>query len=392
MALVVGAILDIISIGLTAASIGQTAIADGQDNTVSGTYRYRMRIGQNVATNDADGWAPEVKFYESNWEELARSSFESTWANDGELHNEQFGEDTRQIYHADVIAGNNAICVAWFEFYDADGTPPVVLLGGNILRCGGYWSPTDSYLLYEDNSPTPELDCVWLNRGYNGCHGLSNNEAIFGFSMNNYYPYWLGVRSYESDVNGICSNLFSYGSGDCPRSLDEARDVPDEFAEVAKEVITTTRDIARVYCEHDRSRGRSILSLNERLFCDMRTRELRPLCEDSPVEGCYNHNLRANARIASTSGGRDDELVASPVSIDAAHSIAKRSAEQRSSVTVAQSACLPASDERNLQLNSTHYFGPVTGGQDTQYSIITGGIYTMTQNGTAVIIPECSLD
>jgi hypothetical protein len=171
-------------------------------------------------------------------------------------------------------------------------------------------------------------------------------------------------------------------------------DVPeDEFSEIAKQVITTNRDIARVYCEHNRSRGRSILSLNERLFCDMRTRELRPLCEDSQIEGCYDHSPpQANARIASVAGGRDDELVPSPVSIDAQHSIAKRSAEQRSSVTVAHSACLPGSDERNLQLNSTHYFGSVTGGEDTQYSVVAGGIYTITQNGTAVIIPECSLD
>jgi hypothetical protein len=390
MALVVGAIIDIISIGLTAASIGQTAIQGAQESTVSGTYRYRMRVGQNVNTGDADGWAPEVTYYDGNWGQLARSKWETHWVDDGGLHDEQFGENTQQIRIADVNAGGNAICAAWFEFYDADNSPPVVVLGGNILRCGGYWSPTDSYLYYEDNSPTPELDCVWLNRGYNGCHEQSNGNTVFGFRLDNYYPYWLGVRSYESNVDEICNNLTPYHSGDCKRDLDVSQNV---FTELAKEVITTNRDIARTYCEHDRSRGRSILSMNERLFCDMRTRELRPLCEDSPVEGCYNHNPpQANARIASTSSGKDDELVAAPVSIDAKHAAAKRSIEQRYSVSVAHGDCLPASDERNLHLNSTHYFGPASGGVDTQYSIVTGGIYTITQNGTAVIVPECSLD
>jgi hypothetical protein len=400
MALLVGAILDIISIGLTATSIGQTAINGAQESTVSGTYRYRMRIGQNVNTGDADGWAPEVKLYNSDWGELARSSFESRWANDGELHDEQFGSGTRQIHHADMIAGNNAICVAWWEFYDADNTPPVVLLGGNVLRCGGYWSPTNSYLLYEDNSPTPELDCVWLNRGYNGCHGQSNDNTIFGFMMNNYYPYWLGVRSYESDVNGICDNLVTYGSGDCrKRDMEEARDVPeDEFTELAKEVIVTDRDIARVYCEHDRSRGRSILSMKERLFCDMRTRELRPLCEDIQTEGCYNFVIpnsksRRSDFKAATSSGRDSELKVSRVSIDAQHAAAKRSldVEQRSSISVAYGDCISA-DGKDSVLNESHYFGPVTAGIETIYSTITGGIYLQTQNGTSVIVPQCSLD
>lgn len=392
-AIVVGGILDIISIGLTAASIGQTAI-DGLGNSESdGNYRYRMRIGQSVEVGDQDGWAPEVKYFDAAYDEIARSSYETHWVNDGALHSEQFGDDTRQIYEADLIAGDNAICAAWFDFWDADATAPVLVLGGNILRCGGYWSPTRTFLRDEDGAAQPELDCVWLNRGYNGCNVYGNEDSIYGFALPGYYPYWIGISAGQGNPDEVCDHVRVFNSYACKRDEeDQGGDLQGDapiyddplWTSLAKEVITSGRDIARVYCEHDRSRGRSILSLQERLFCDMRTRTLRPLCEDLASPGCYEHR-DVSRRVATGSGNRDTELVASDTIIDAEHDVAKRAAMLPYSLDVVTTHCLPSGGLNDSTVKQTI--------QDLwvpkKLSPIEDGLHIVTANGTAFIMPYC---
>ncbi len=139
-----GIIVGIIGTIVTGYSIGQTALQNAK--TTEGEYKYRIRIGQSV--NEGDGWAPEVKVFDQDWSKLGRSNFEDHWiTEDNTLYEETFGSSNNQIHHADLIAGNNAICLAWIEYYDADGSNPAVVLGDNILSCGhGYWPPTNTHV------------------------------------------------------------------------------------------------------------------------------------------------------------------------------------------------------------------------------------------------------
>ncbi|KAH7420218.1 hypothetical protein BKA64DRAFT_752830 [Cadophora sp. MPI-SDFR-AT-0126] len=58
-------------------------------------------------------------------------------------------------------------------------------------------------------------------------------------------------------------------------------------------------------CESETSRGPDFVSLVERLYCNMDTREIKPLCSDDVDEDCFDFNGSQSRFDGDGNGGKE---------------------------------------------------------------------------------------
>lgn len=285
-----------------------------------GNYKARIRVGQDENGED-DGFFPEINLVDFNGNNIATSGGEDHWIDKGSIGEETFGEGTVQIAKMEYRARNNAICMAWLEIYDADQTPPTVFLGETLAQCGARHYPSNTYIRVQENgdenTKTRYVDCSWLNDGTNGCWDSEVGEEWNGFWVED-YSYWVGARDGNANPQEACGQINAYHPDP---SLCNKRDLggngKSTFADLPNHIIVTKRPIAISTCNDPLTYGQSILSTSENVLCDMRTHQVRELCSNNPVAGCYEDRGPSGHFPPTPGAVLQTEFTPSPVSLDA---------------------------------------------------------------------------
>ncbi|KAG0244997.1 hypothetical protein BG011_002827 [Mortierella polycephala] len=149
---------------------------------------------------------------------------------------------------------------------------------------------------------TTDLRCGWLDGDdTNGgsVRGMFLNTDILG---NGYINSYAANNPIPSD---ICYWGVSFTTGANPFNRSVPKDIYGNKAYV------TAGEGAIALCDSPTSRGPSMLSLKEGVFCDMFTKTKVPICGRGEKEGCVNYNRRlsragrAQRTMAANSVSRD---------------------------------------------------------------------------------------
>lgn len=310
-----------------------------------------------------------------------------------------------------TMTASPAICVPWFGVSDRGyRSTPVPIYGQALGACGAYTFPSSTYIDFEDGGLY--MDCAWIGGDESARSSeLKDVKTIENFEIRDFFEWeriWNATDRLQPALLKDNSNT-SYC--DLVKTTESTRVIPakkrDSGADpILSELITTDRKVAISTCENPRSYGPSILSRAEGVLCDMRTRQVHPLCSNGNVPGCYQDKPgslvpRAYAPLHTNT------FKPSSISIDAPKQVlAKRSSADNAGFSDAtqtvnnfnyfyreehqcEDCCIPLAPKAAAeQLNSTHYFGPWTSDPIT-YRNISGGIYMTYPNNTQAIIMHC---
>lgn len=366
-------------------------------------YKHRIRVGQR--SEDSGGWFPQAIFSNAYNEELARSSWQSKWVENGEFMEESFGNNRRQVDNIEVLAGNNAVCFVWHEFYDSDGSDPIVVFGETAKQCGAPWYPSD--IRANIGGRDEYRDCAWLNQCNNDPGGGCRDDAWSGYNLYD-LRYWNNVKSGSADPNDVCNQILIYRP-------ERKRALAETGSRLANDVIYTERPLANVICQSQTSVGQSLVSTTQELFCDMHDKQMYPLCRTDMREACfdvssnelrqtlYSNPTGSPAGMRQTSSGRPAVTTfhVSEVRLDAD---ARPSMERRqtaterfvlngstyyysANTTQCDDCCLSVVDPLS-QYNETHYFGPIVD-EPVTYDRIANGIIINSSSNNSSIILDC---
>ncbi|KAF9361074.1 hypothetical protein BGX34_007346 [Mortierella sp. NVP85] len=145
--------------------------------------------------------------------------------------------------------------------------------GDLFWLCGLDWT----YSGFQVNGT--ELRCGWLdgdNTTGNAPHVMYLNTDIMGQKF---------VKNFVQDTpgNGICEWGVFFARGASPK---KKRAIKDTYG---KRAFVTANGGAIELCDSPTSRGKSMLSLKEGIFCDVLTKTKVPLCRGRKRDGCFKY-------------------------------------------------------------------------------------------------------
>lgn len=373
------------------------ALLLAQAATVRASYDVSVFVGQG--NGEHDGRIPQVTLFSANDEQIAQSkSSDGPWAQKGEITTQTFGDgETRQIHHLNIDAGDNAICLAWIKVNPSQGeTGTFPFYGETLKQCGARSYPSQNFVLTAEGEGR-YMDCVWLNDGTNGCTDSDSGQEWSGFEVTDWVWFLdngnnTGISEIGTDIaKQACDKINIRHPSDCrKRGLGHAVNKND----IARELITTERDIAISTCKDPNTHGQSILSRSEGVLCDMRTKVIRPLCSNGFVSGCYHDGIGLAPEGSVTSLA----FTSSRVSLDSpvAQNLVKRETAGKpldvfnyQEQVECDGCCIPVGPHASEQYNSTHYFGPMLA-DPVPYQNITSGIYIhFPNNQSTMIVMNC---
>ncbi|KAF9952408.1 hypothetical protein BGZ72_006309 [Mortierella alpina] len=143
------------------------------------------------------------------------------------------------------------------------------------------------------------LRCGWMdgdNTNGNSVYGMLLSTDVFG---SGYFKSYANKYRYSGDY---CNMGITFYPGPYPLPFHRKRSLSkDEFGNNA---YITTGPGAIELCDSPTSWGRSMLSLQEGVFCDMTTKTKVPICRDGQTEGCmvYEHSRRSKRSLHNAQG------------------------------------------------------------------------------------------
>lgn len=367
-------------------------------------YKHRIRVGQ--ADDTSDGWMPQSIFYDVYGNEIAKSPWQGTWVDVGRWHEEEFGDDSLQVGQIEVHNGNNAVCFVWHEWYDNDGSDPIILLGETAQWCGAPWYYSDISVHLGNEEPQKYRNCAWIDQCNNGGPNCRDN-AWGGYGMYDAL-YWRNIKNGFGDANDVCNQLTRFEvtwKRDLDHSANATAPIGQSYIDrVAHDLIYTERKIAAEACQSASSRGQSLVSTAQGLFCDMTEHVLYPICQPGMTDACFDvetDDLRVQH--ADSLQSRDVGAMhfnPSTVKLDADQSghVAKRSRAAdtlvgngrthfyTAGVNADESDCLTAD-----QIDGDNYTGPVTD-SPAPFARISNGIIVNPAADDSQVIVNCPAD
>ncbi|KAF9585319.1 hypothetical protein BGW38_002904 [Lunasporangiospora selenospora] len=178
---------------------------------------------------------------------------------------------------------NDAICIAYMSWspdnsmFNAD-TRRGAILGDHFYHCGYDWYPSGKYK--RANGQDYEMRCGWIdgdNSSGNSVHATLLNTGILGHGhIENFYGG-------KGNIKDVCGWGIAFSQGALPRK----RSASETFGNKA---YITAGEGAVAICDSPTAWGPSMLSLSERIFCDMETKTKIPLCREDQTTGCMKYD------------------------------------------------------------------------------------------------------
>ncbi|KAI9722998.1 MAG: hypothetical protein M1812_001447 [Candelaria pacifica] len=197
------------------------------------------------------------------------------------IHKDEY--HNQQATSIEVNAGgDDSICIAFVTTKWAGGES-YGWLGDAAKACGKQWGYSRVHVGVGDDQQDYQPNCAWIdgNKGANP-GGLTIYMPKFQTKDPKYKakfdPALCKLPIMDFFPNSNFKGAKNYvGTHHLPRGLNE------------RALITSRnpQQSARELCEHPNSAGPDFISLHEGLFCDMATRELKPLCSPTVVENCF---------------------------------------------------------------------------------------------------------
>lgn len=390
--------------GLT---IGQWA----RDAFMSSTqYKHVMRVGEDYDQN-MNGWMPQAIYY-GNGGELARGGWNSIWMEHGERKEDTFGDDSRRMTKIELHGSSWSVCSVYSEFHESDGTAPIVIAGEVLRECGAPWYA--SQVSERFNGVWEPRDCAWIDQ----CDDAWDQDAC---RWEAWGGYWMDDLDYFRNIRDggggnpdeACSKIHRFEVNWRKRELDGAASSSGSdrvngtspWGRLPHDVIYTKRPLALRLCDSDTSRGQSVVSTAEGLFCDMTEHVLYPICQSGMIDSCFDVETD-DLRSASSGDALESRAVnvkhfnPSSTSLDAddesEHHV-KRSRAADSLVGNGRTHFFSADDEDSEcltadQIDGDNYTGPVTASPAPFARISNGIIVNPSSEADSQVILNCPAD
>ncbi|KAM7188280.1 hypothetical protein V8F33_010717 [Rhypophila sp. PSN 637] len=269
----------------------------GQPDGPSATVRIGVGLsgtgGDDGPLTDPQGSFKSIRIYNNNGEFLSASP-DNIGVDDGSYSDVTLAQqNTQQAPYVQVRVGDGEnACVAYVSVTFSDGQKRA--WDGTWAEPFGLDWYYSGIFVSENDQHTGE--CIWM-------------DDIVG-TIFIYMPAFTGagedpnpdISAYTGD-RGFRAYTFNDAEGEIP--LPRAQKKRSVRKADTRLVITDRPDHSAVrLCESSNSRGPSLVSLAEGMFCNMATRELLPICAGELTEGCFdNSTVKAVAgqRVATAS-------------------------------------------------------------------------------------------
>ncbi|RYP56956.1 hypothetical protein DL769_009790 [Monosporascus sp. CRB-8-3] len=300
-----------LGLGLLADVLGIYSFIDSQipdSNTAGATFRIQAGLDGYKNAHDPQGGLTQIKLYNVLGDFIG-SGGGINYIGPGDYADVTVEQDVRnQALTAEFYASDNAICIATITTTLHDDTK-YAWVGdwGKICHAKWYYSG----VAVESGKLTR---CTWIDQN----HDFNLTAAVIGI----YFPAFATQEIPDTDGTELCGQVqglrawnqeggsellwdINHGS----EKLRSRVTLPGKQAGDDRLVVSADPNHnATELCSAGESYGPDFVSLAERLYCDMGTRELLPLCGSGLTDNCFD----LEAARAGVPSGRISAIATKP--------------------------------------------------------------------------------